>query len=213
MTREDEDQRYRDYEDEDTNLMSRARDGDSSTFAQLYRKHLSLVLAYLQTLHDRVDAPDDIAQEVFMRLWAQRYQYKGQATFKTYLFAYVHKVCLEERRLHARRRALASHSVQGSAHVARPSEAPEVAVSRTETNESLHRALMRLTAEQREALRLFHLEGMSLQEAAARAGCTQECLESRLARGRDRLRRLLRLSERNLGDDRAPGRKSPKTEK
>lgn len=177
--------------DEATALMLRARDGDSLAFARLYERYLPLVTAHVVTSCGPGGLADDIAQEVFMRLWARRREYRGQARFITYLFAYVHNVCLEARRLCARQEALPQFLRERCSNGAMTSDGPEMTVSRMEVRELVEFALRQLPDSQRQALRLYYTEGLSLCEAAKSARCTQKSFESRLSRGRARLRCLL----------------------
>lgn len=176
---------------EDIELMRRVRRGDSAAFARLYEKYRAIVISRLMNLYGRSVSPEDIVQEAFARLWARRHEYRGQAKFTTYLYSYVHRVYLEERRSHARQSTLAGRLLQDCSATITGSESPEAAARRAEMNGLLQHALAQLTAQQREALVLYYTERMSLQEAARAAGCTRKCFESRVLRGCRKLRYLL----------------------
>ena len=190
------DKREQDYEhaDEDTELMLRARNDDSVAFEKLYRKYAPLMYVYLTSRHNWAGSAADIIQEVFTRLWAQRYRYQARAKFKTYLFAHVKIVCLEKDGIDTKQRTLANRFLQEFSRVIASPATPEMVVNRVEMNELLERALAQLSTKQREALQLYYTERMSLHEAAQSMGCTQKCFESRLSRGRTKLRQLLRTS-------------------
>jgi len=181
--------------------MLRARDGDSAAFARLYERYLPLATAYAASFGGRVTSAEDIAQEVFMRLWDRRRDYRGQAKVKTYIFAYIHNVCLEEGRLRTKHKTLSDLLGQSSRRTTVVPLAPEEQATCTETNERLGRALSRLSETQRQALRLRYIEGMSVQDAARSAGCTLKCFESRLSRGREELRCLFHIPDERQGDD------------
>jgi RNA polymerase sigma-70 factor (ECF subfamily) len=187
--------------DEDTELMLRARDGDSAAFARLYERYLPLATAYAANFGDGVTSAEDIAQEVFMRLWDRRRDYRGQAKVRTYIFAYIYNVCLEEGRLRTKHKTLSDLLCQNSRRITAVFLAPEEKAIRTETNERLGRALSRLSETQRQALRLRYIEGMSVQDAARFAGCTVKCFESRLSRSREKLRCLFCIPDERQGDE------------
>jgi RNA polymerase sigma-70 factor (ECF subfamily) len=181
--------------------MRRARDGDSAAFARLYEKYLPLATAYAASFGGRVTSAEDIAQEVFLRLWDRRRDYRGQAKVNTYIFAYIHNVCLEEGRLRTKHKTLSDPLCRSSRRTTVVPLAPEEQAIRIETNERLGRALSGLSETQRQALRLRYTEGMSVQDAARSAGCTLKCFESRLSRAREALRCLCHIPDERQGDE------------
>ena len=68
---------------------------------------------------------------------------------------------------------------------------PRPALERSEAVEGLQRALLRLTAEQREVFVLKHVEGLSYDEIAGRLSTSVAALKMRMHRAYDRLRELL----------------------
>ncbi len=193
-----EDKRYIDMEqtygrccDDDAELMARIRRGDSPSFEELYDKYRLPATAYAAALAGCDVSVADVVQEAFARLWNRRGEYRGEAAVRTYIFAYVRKVCLEERRFQKRRQILSKRLASGASPCDTASSVPEVAACLNEMSNLLEQTLARLSDVQEEALRLYYVEGMSLREAATFVGCTQKCLESRLYRGLAKLRRLL----------------------
>jgi len=149
-------------------------------------------MAHLMNTVPRAGAIEDIAQEVFTRMWARRCEYRGQAKFSTYLYSYVYLVCLEERRARIRQQMLAGGYLQSLLETGATVDSAATVVSRTENNTLLDHALSQLTAKQRSALGLYYGAHMSVPEAATAMGCSAKCFESRLTRGRMKLRFLLR---------------------
>jgi RNA polymerase sigma factor (sigma-70 family) len=186
--------------DEDAEFMSRIRQGDAGAFSVLYEKYLPLAMAYAVALGSRDVSVADIVQETFTRLWDRRQEYRGEAGARTYIFAYIRNICLEEKRLRKRAQALSQHVSPGSLSCGVASSTPETAAYLSEMNILLEQALARLSNAQKQALQLYHVEGMSLHEAATSVGCTQKCFESRLSRGLAKLRRLLLHPDRYRKD-------------
>ena len=177
--------------DEDAELMLRIRHGDSAAFGVLYVKYLPLTTAYVADLGGRDVYVEDIVQETFTRLWDRRQEYRGKAGVRTYIFAYVRNICLEERRRRLRAQALLQRLSPSSLHCGVASSIPETAAYLSEMNERLEQELGRLSNAQKQALQLYYVEDMSLHEAATFIGCTQKCFESRLYRGLAKLRCFL----------------------
>lgn len=171
--------------------MLRAATGDGSAFERLYLKYLSFVGFYLISLDHRGGSVADMVQEVFTRLWANRTRFTGESTFKTYLLGYANRVWLEEQRHHMRNRNRAAEFLREGYRPGSESQGPDMAAECQETKELLARAIMRLTVEQRQALRLWYAEQMSLETAARAIGCTKRCFEGRLGRARRKLRDLM----------------------
>lgn len=82
--------------DEDTQLMLHVARGDSQAFTKIYNKYFSGVTDYIASHNSPSVAPEDIAQEVFSRIWHNRAKYQPNSSVKTFLFGYAKKVLMEE---------------------------------------------------------------------------------------------------------------------
>jgi RNA polymerase sigma-70 factor (ECF subfamily) len=182
--------------DEDAELIFRIHHGDSAAFRVLYGKHLSLAMAYASALGGRNVSVADIVQEAFTRLWHRRQEYRGESSVRTYILAYVHRICLEERRHRMRAQTLFHRLSMDALPCSTASSIPEMSACLNEMNALLEQALTKLSYSQRQALQLYYVEDMSLHEAAISIGCTQKCFESRLYRGLAKLRCLLSPPDR-----------------
>lgn len=134
-------------------------------------------------LHNR-DAADDLVQDCLERAVAHRAEWRGDGTLQAWLF----RILLNCHRDQLRRRPDAGHLVSVedmSAEPARPGgQEAHMALSEVE------RALQRLPVDQRAALLLVALEGMSIREAARVLDLPEGTLMSRIARARDGLRAM-----------------------
>jgi RNA polymerase sigma-70 factor (ECF subfamily) len=101
------------------------------------------------------------------------------------LFLILRNRCFAERR-----RTRWESGLENVAEVAAP-EQTESELERSEVVRSVQRALLRLTAEQREVFVLKHVEGLSYEEIAGRLSTTVAALKMRMHRAYDRLRDLL----------------------
>ncbi len=89
-----------------------------------------------------------------------------------------------------RRRTRWESDLENISEIAAP-EQTESALERSEVVRDLQRALLRLTAEQREVFVLKHVEGLSYEEIAGRLTTSVAALKMRMHRAYDRLRELL----------------------
>ena len=159
-------------------------------FSTLVERHGAMVWHVCrQVLGDSHDAQDAF-QATFLVLLSRARSIRRRDSLASWLFGVALKVARRARyavivrRFHERKAA-------------------ELAENRTlapdrdsECYAALHVELARLPERYREPIVLCHLEGLSTAAAAERLGCAQGTILSRLARGRERLRR--RLAQRGL---------------
>lgn len=162
--------------------MARAQNGDREAFHALFRDIGPLITGFLRRrLPDRADI-EDVCQEVLMAVYKSRHTYQPERPFEPWLFAIVRRVTAEHfRRSYARNQRREPID-----------ELPEPAVQ----NDSglaieLSQALEQLSPIQIEALSLTKVFGLSLTEAARRAGTTVGSMKVRIHRAHQSLRRSL----------------------
>lgn len=137
-------------------------------------------------MRDHDDAMDLTSETILIAL--QGYdERKPESGFKSYLFTIATRLC---RRITARRRWFAPLQPETSELIAGDDTPPDVAADLV----ALRKALMQLPARQREAITLFELAGLSLQEVQGVQGGSLSGVKSRIVRGRQRLAELLGAS-------------------
>ncbi|MCK5015589.1 MAG: RNA polymerase sigma factor [Candidatus Peribacteraceae bacterium] len=184
--------------DEDTRLMLKASDGIFSAFITLYKRYFRIVMDYLASLNGHISSLEDYAQIVFLRIWQNRKKFRGDSTFKTYLFGVARNVLLEDSRRLARE--IKAHQGRLRELALQVSDAPlrpESEAHLAELIGTVKHAKAQLTAEQKQALELYYAERMSLREAAEQANCSEDAIESRLRRACEQLRQSLKSSGSN----------------
>ncbi|MHC5060285.1 MAG: RNA polymerase sigma factor [Planctomycetota bacterium] len=182
--------------DEDAQLMLQVARGNSLVFAKIYNKYFSVVTDYIAS-HDRPSViPEDIAQEVFSRIWQNRAKYRPNSSAKTFLFGYAKNVLREEQnRLAKAVTAKQNWQLRHTADPAIISSNTKTATCQAGLGKTLEQAIIKLPAKQRQAIRLTYGKGMSLQRAAKEVNCSREAFWSRLRRGREKLEHLLQHME------------------
>jgi RNA polymerase sigma-70 factor (ECF subfamily) len=167
-------------------LMSALAAGDLAAFDELVRRHEREVwrLAY-RYVGDASEA-EDLAQSAFLRVLRAAPRYHPTATFRTYLYQVVTRLCLDHARKH---RPEYSDDLPD-----RPDERPaadESLVAR-ERERRVREALDGLPGKQRIAIILRYFEGLGYGEIATALGTSTKAVERLLARGRDALYTTLR---------------------
>ena len=72
--------------DLDAELMLRVRDGDNDSFRVLLDKHRNPLVHFLQRMVQDAGASEELAQEVFLRIYRARSSYEPSAKFTTWMF-------------------------------------------------------------------------------------------------------------------------------
>ena len=183
--------------DADRELVAAASGGDLDAFEKLVQRHQTRLVGYLRGLtNTEVDA-EDLAQEAFLRAYRSLKGFRGTSSFRTWLYQIATNVFrnwLEKRRNQAPVNA-------GSIDAPPPGMEEPVEPMGEDNPEGRHvqrdaidRALAELPADQREAVLLRDVEGFEYREIAEQLGVPLGTVESRIFRGRARLKELLRTA-------------------
>lgn len=189
--------------DADQILMQRVRDGDDTAFEVLVQTYQGLVLSLCRRyLGSRYAGVEDVAQDVFLRVYRSRSTYEPRAKVKTWIYGITVNACLNEiRRLRSKKnRAVATFTAVfgDDRDEAPPLPAPDVgglpggALDDERTSARVREAVDRLPEQQRLALVLSRFHHCSYEDVAATMDTTIPAVKSLLTRARDNLRRSLR---------------------
>jgi RNA polymerase sigma-70 factor (ECF subfamily) len=177
----------------DVQLMLDVKAGDEASFGLLLRKYrLPLVNFLFRMVRDAATA-EDLAQEVFLRVYRARKQYSPSAKFTTWLFRIATNLALNSVRDNRHRRADVSIDVPVEEDEA-PRELParemridEHMIER-DRSEFIRRAVSSLPEKQRVAVLLHKYEEMDYGEIAKVLDCSESALKSLLFRAYETLR-------------------------
>jgi RNA polymerase sigma factor (sigma-70 family) len=138
---------------------------------------------------------EEVLQTVYLKILEGKARFRGDAAFRTWLFALIRNTAADRRR---RRLVLDLLALRFAQHErTRPDafEHPEEGVSRGEARRAFLRALGLLPARQRETLELVFYHDMSVEEAAAVMRITVGAARQHYERGKRRLRQAFEDSE------------------
>lgn len=169
----------------DQELMERVSRGDAVAFQILVDSGISRILAVARRmLGDDMEA-EDVAQDVFLRLWRQADKWEGgRAKVSTWLYRVTVNSCID--RLRARREDTVKELPE-LAHQA----TQEQAMEEEDLQRYMDEALQALPERQRTALVLFHYEDLSMSAVSEIMDASVEAVESLLGRGRRTLKKDL----------------------
>jgi RNA polymerase sigma-70 factor (ECF subfamily) len=171
------------------------------SFEEVFERYRSMVfnLTY-RILGDQEEALD-VSQEVFLAVYRKLHRFRWESSLKTWIYRIAinraSNRCRWWNRL--RRRGTVSldqHLSADPAHnlaagMAAPGGSPEEAVLRGEVSRQIERALVRLPIQQRIAVVMRDIEGMSYEQIASAQQVSLGTVKSRIARGREELKRRL----------------------
>jgi RNA polymerase sigma-70 factor, ECF subfamily len=190
--------------DEDDRLMGLVARDQSEALNQLMLRWQGRIFHFIQKGVRDADIAEELTQETFWRLWQARGKYKPGGTFASWLFRIASRLCLDHYRRQSRRPQLMGSDEPPDA-VAPPRDNPHEAARGSELAGALDRAIAQLPENQRLALELIRLEGLSYREAAEALECSVGAVEQLLYRARQQLKTAL--------GDFLPGMKSPSKER
>jgi len=170
-------------------LLERLRTGNAAAFEELVVSHQHRIFAVaLRMLGDAAEA-QDVAQEVFVRVYRAIGKFRGESKLSTWLYAITARLCLT--RLAAGERRLVRHGEEVLARVVDGQADPVAAAERGELEVALHRAIAELPDDRRIVVVLRDLEGLSYEEIAQTLHLELGTVRSRLHRARMDLKEKL----------------------
>lgn len=190
------------FNDEDAKLMLAVQAGDAFAFEELTTRNQARVYAYLHRFVGEPQLAEDLAQEVFMRVYKHRATYRQEARFSTWLFRVAHNVAFNALRSKSRRpeklfSALKSSEGETSqvsfedGVFSRSGSTPTQKIARLERQAVVRAAVDKLNPRQRQAVLLSRFEGMSYQQISEVMDMTPEAVKSLLSRARQNLKQAL----------------------
>jgi RNA polymerase sigma-70 factor (ECF subfamily) len=186
--------------DPDVRLMLEVREGNEAAFEELVGRYQSRLVSVMGHLVPKRGEAEDLAQEVFLRVYRARQQYEPTAKFSTWLFTIANNVAFNARRSLARRREVSvtgrsdtSDSDRSLEQIAKAASGlmPGRLFDRVERAEVVRQAIDTLNDRQRLAVILAKFEGMSYAEIGEAMGLSVQATKSLLCRARENLRVIL----------------------
>ena len=190
-----EDRRVVSLSDED--LMAEAAEGSERAFTELVGRYRSRVLNLVSRLLNDREASDDISQEVFVRVFLHRKNYRRGAKFSTWLFTIAANLAKNEIRRRKRRRNWSSlDELQEQLHdsslqLMDPKGNREAEVDSQQIQGIVGDAITTLPERYRLALVLRDVEGLAYEEIAQVLGIPGGTVRSRINRARLMLKKKL----------------------
>lgn len=184
----------------DDEFIERLKRREAAAFEELVAQRSGEIYGLLFRLTENGEEARDLTQETFLRAFQNIHRFRGEADVRTWIYRIAINQARNRSRWWRRRRRDATVSLDAtfsesgqslSGTLAEPSQNPEQRTLAREREIALRGALQRLALAYRETVILRDIEGFTYEEIAATLGINVGTVKSRLARGRQELRKKL----------------------
>lgn len=169
-------------------VVARCRQQDPVAFRAFVVRHERMVFALLSRVLGRGADVEDLAQETFVRAYRAfpSFDPDGPAKVSTWLLTIATRLALDVRK----KKPLSDEELEGAAPPAMPS-APDLSLERRELGRAIADAAARLPDDQRAALILSDVHGLSLAEIGEALGVPEATAKTKVFRAREKMRAAL----------------------
>ncbi len=183
----------------DAAVMLRVRDGDESGFGYLVEKYRRQIIHYMFRMTANQAVAEELAQEVFLRVYRSRASYRAEAKFSTWLYRIATNLGVNYARDHRHERAAASvYLDQPDAETGSTPDIPDARrtaeqdMLRDERLRGIRAEVMALPERQREAVLMHKYQEMDYREIGAVLQLSESATKSLLFRAYQTLRERLK---------------------
>ena len=181
--------------DRDAELMLRVREGDDTSFALLLERHRGPVVHFLYRMVQNPSVSEELAQEVFLRVYRSRATYEPTAKFTTWLFRIATHLALNwvrDGKKEKGHESLDEQVVDGIDRQVRDRQPTiEQAMLQEVKMTEVRRAIDALPAKQRAAVLMHKYEELEYAQIARALSCSESAVKSLLFRAYESLRSRL----------------------
>jgi RNA polymerase sigma-70 factor (ECF subfamily) len=168
--------------------MARIKEGDMEAFRMLVETHQARVIGTISKMLGSDAEAEDLAQQVFIRIWKSAPRYRPTAKFTTWLFRITRNLVFNELR---RKRHFVENPEEVGEPVERVEKEPDQVLLEGELQKAIQAAINQLPESQRMAIILRRYEEMSYEDIAKVMETTVPAVKSILFRARAELREKL----------------------
>jgi len=180
--------------DIDVALMLRVGQRDEQAFEELITRHQNAVIGTVAKMLGNASEAEDIAQQVFIRLWKSAPRYKPTAKFTTFMFTIARNLVFNESRRKSRKKEYSMDEREDDFHLQTPDSEqaqPDEGLLHAELQHAVDLAIQSLPEKQRLAVVLRRYENMPYDEIATVLELSIPAVKSQLFRARNSLRESL----------------------
>ena len=197
----------------ETQLVERARRGDTQAFRTLVERYQKRVFSLALGFLKNPDEARDVSQEAFLKVFQHLATFQGSASFYTWLYRITVNLCIDRKRKTSRHGTVEFDEKFVHEEVGSPVDKlspnrigfdPGRALHNRERRDRLNLALQELSEQHRAVLLLREIDGLSYKEIADVLECPEGTVMSRLFHARRQMQDLLRDFADNNKREAAP---------
>ncbi|MBZ5514043.1 MAG: sigma-70 family RNA polymerase sigma factor [Acidobacteriia bacterium] len=180
--------------DRDLELMLRVRQGDAESFDLLLNRHRGPLVSFFSRMVRDQALAEDLAQEVFLRVYQARHRYQPEARFTTWLYRIATNLALNALRDRKGIRAAVEGEAEASQAESKVERLPdsqptaEQGMMLTEREKTIRQAVQSLPENQRAAVILHKYQDVGYRQIAKILGVSEGAVKSLLFRAHENLR-------------------------
>jgi RNA polymerase sigma factor (sigma-70 family) len=169
-------------EQAERHLLARVANGDRRAFETLYRGYFPRLQRFLRRLLQRPHLVEEALNDAMLVVWRRATSFNGQSKVSTWIFAIAYRRALKSISRYDDPLEFDADLVEGGG------PQPEEALARRELGETLERAMLAISPEQRAVVELTYFHGCRYQEIAEILACPVDTVKTRMFHARRRLR-------------------------
>jgi RNA polymerase sigma-70 factor (ECF subfamily) len=186
----------------DDSLMCRIAEGDEVAFGEIVRRYQAKAVRYCYRMFRDSQIAEDLAQEVFLKLYRNAGRYEPNGKFNTYFYRVLGNLCYDRLRFDRRRAPVLANTMDGPTLDGYSDEsggtgsngrfrAPDEALLAKEERAMVRRAVEGLSENLRRAVSLREFDGLKYREIADVMGVSLSEVKVLIHRGRKQLAKRL----------------------
>lgn len=176
-------------------LLRRARRGDADAFEQLMTPLENMIWRVCWHYTGQRETASDCAQEAMIKIWRSLDSYRGDCAFESWVYRIAANCSMDAMRKQKRDKSESIEPMREAGFdPADPAPGTEEKVIAAEQRRRLREGISRLPEDQRDALVLTQLEGVSYEDAASRLGVSEGTVKSRVNRAKMKLKEWMEES-------------------
>ncbi|MCX6284945.1 MAG: sigma-70 family RNA polymerase sigma factor [Bacteroidetes bacterium] len=176
---------------DDVALVNALKAGNTNAFRFLVDKYRNLVWHMVLRMTNRREDAEDLCQEVFIRVFKQIDNFRGESKLSTWIGSIAYNACVDHMRK-SKKEVLSSADPIVAINLAQSDVSPLLNnIDRITMTKLVHRIIEKMPLQYRTVITLFHLEEFTYREIEEITGMPEGTVKSYLSRGREIIRRKL----------------------
>ncbi|AWE08478.1 RNA polymerase subunit sigma-24 [Lysinibacillus sp. 2017] len=152
---------------------------------QFIREHGEELLRLAYTYVKSREAAEDVVQDVLLKAYEQREQFRGGSTYRTYLYRMTINRSYDYLRSWSYKNTVLTNKIQ---QIFQGTKSAEQQVLTQSDNRLLGQAVLDLPVKYREIIILYYYKELKIDEIANLLSCSDNTVKTRLKRGREKLK-------------------------